>query len=188
MPPSVQGFQDVLSKPVFFTNWTYNATPGSRAHLSSSATVLKNGYAVCFDATAEADNGTSTSDGVFRPHGVGSYGNVTKPATAILGGFAGIITGLNGDLTLQPGEGAWIKIQTHGEIDALTKADLALFDVLAVANDSWWLIKAANNPNSAAAFNTALTRAVGKSLRAVNTSSTAANSRVGLFPSAAMVA
>jgi hypothetical protein len=85
----------------WFHGFTFNATPGSRTAFSSAATdTIKNGHVFCFDPEAYEDRASLptgmllgkrlSSNSLASPEDV----PVTKPATGILGLFAGVVVDL----------------------------------------------------------------------------------------------
>ncbi|MDX2147579.1 MAG: hypothetical protein SFZ23_08665 [Planctomycetota bacterium] len=120
-------------RPFWYTGFTYNATPGSRAAIT---TTITNGMALCLDPEAFDDRASLPSGMTLRGLGLTSTGalgssqnarsvNVTRPATAILGLFAGIVVG-------QPPGGRagpqTLQLATAGEnIEALVQGNVAAY-------------------------------------------------------------
>jgi len=142
---SLKGSSKMLTKRVYYSGYSYNATPASRAALSDT---VKNGYVVCADPTAMADRTYTKLDpkAIADP---GIYSNiVTKPATGILPLVVGIVVDLPAGGRSGPG---WLTVATMAdEIDALLLGNFTAYtDLLIAANGAWSLAPAAVGTNGA---------------------------------------
>lgn len=163
---------------VWFHGYNYNVTPASRTAISDT---ISNGHAFCFDPEAWTDGSFVTSppgDGTvphpasFAKYRQATFGassdtvrlqggsgnksgylsNVTKPATGILGLFAGVVVGLDANgITRTTGgmnnngyqEGAWLTLACNAEVvDALVLGNMSTNGyetLLGPVNNQWYL-------------------------------------------------
>lgn len=143
------------TRKVWFPGYTYNATPGSRAAFSNPATdTIRNGYVFCFDPEALIDVASLPAGMVLNGSGENRRMiNVTKPATGILGMFAGVVVNappaglspLNTRFAATPGYlgGIELELAYDGlEVPCLTLGDFsstAFGTNLGPTNAQWYL-------------------------------------------------
>jgi hypothetical protein len=153
MPPVQNGEQNTLSRKVWFHGFTYNATPGSRAALTSVANdTIKNGHTFCFDPEAYIDRASLPSgmSQMGKPNSPsGPFMNVCKPTTAVLSRFAGTVVGLPPEglrPDLEPAfggykGGCWLELEYDGPSNALQLGDCSAgYGVLLAPVDGQWYL------------------------------------------------